>query len=84
MSLAAIYITLLSRYNSRRPIKMNEMNRVLCHFCAHVGLTRPGESPEDREMDEMTLPSRHRIRNSSPGGLTLSTLPLGHGGSLKH
>ena len=30
-------------------------------------------------MREMTLPSRHRIRN--PGGLRLSTLPLGHGGS---
>ena len=29
----------------------------------------------------MTLSSRHRIRNSSPGGLRPSTLPLGHGGS---
>ena len=29
----------------------------------------------------MTLSSRHRIRNSSPGDLRLSTLPLGHGGS---
>ena len=27
------------------------------------------EPPEDGEMNEMTLPSRHRIRNSSPGGL---------------
>ena len=35
--------------------------------------------PEDGEMNEMTLPSR--IRNSSPGGLRPSTLPLGHGGS---
>ena len=26
----------------------------------------------------MTLSSRHRIRNSSPGGLRPSTLPLGH------
>ena len=34
-----------------------------------------------REMDEMALPSRHRIRNSSPGGLRPSMLPLGHGGS---
>ena len=33
------------------------------------------------EMDKMTLPSRHRIRNSSPGGLRPSTLPLRHGGS---
>ena len=29
----------------------------------------------------MTLSSIHRIRNSSPGGLRPSTLPLGHGGS---
>ena len=28
-------------------------------------------------MNEMTLSSRHRIRNSSPGGLRSSTLPLG-------
>ena len=30
-------------------------------------------------MNEITLPSRHRIRNSIPGGLRPSTLPLGHG-----
>ena len=30
-------------------------------------------------MIEMTLSSRHRIRNSSPGGLRPSMLPLGHG-----
>ena len=29
-------------------------------------------------MIEMTLSSRHRIRNSSPGGLRPSTPPLGH------
>ena len=29
----------------------------------------------------MTLPSKHRIRNSNPGGLRPSTLPLGHGDS---
>ena len=29
----------------------------------------------------MTLLSRHRIRNSNPGGLRPSTLPIGHGGS---
>ena len=29
-------------------------------------------------MIEMTLSSRHRIRNSCPGGLRPSTLPLGH------
>ena len=28
----------------------------------------------------MTLPSRHMIQNSSPGCLSPSTLPLGHGG----
>ena len=37
-------------------------------------------------MNEMTLylppPPGHIIRNSSPGGLRPSTLPLGHGGSL--
>ena len=32
---------------------------------------------EDGEMNEMTLHSRHRIRNSSPDGLRTSTLPLG-------
>ena len=31
-------------------------------------------------MIEITLSSRHRIRNSIPGGLRPSTLPLGHGG----
>ena len=32
----------------------------------------------------MTLSSRHRIRNSSPGGLRPSTLPLGYGGSPQY
>ena len=35
-------------------------------------------------MIEMTLPSRHKIRNFSPGGLRPSTLPLGHVGSLQY
>ena len=30
-------------------------------------------------MDGMTLPSGHKIRNLSPGGLRLSTPPLGYG-----
>ena len=30
------------------------------------------------------LPSNHRIRNSSSGGLRPSTLPLGHGGSPQY
>ena len=35
-------------------------------------------------MGEMTLPSKHRIRNLNPGNLRPSTLPLGHGGSLQY
>ena len=35
-------------------------------------------------MNEMTLPFRHRIRNSGPGGLRPNTLPLGHGGSPQY
>ena len=61
-----------------------KMSRALGHLCAHIGLTGPGEAPEDGEMIEMTLSSRHRIRNSSPGGLRPSTLPLGHGGSPQY
>ena len=64
--------------------KGNEMNRALGRLCAHIGYTGPGEPPEDGEMIEMTLSSRHRIRNSSPGGLRPSTLPLGHGGSPQY
>ena len=38
------------------------------------------------EMNEMTLPSRQRIRNSSPVYVYLRpiTLPLGHGGSPQY
>ena len=57
------------------------MNRALCHFCAHTGGIGPGEPPEN---GEMTLSSRYRIRNSNPGGLRLSTLPLGQGGSPQY
>ena len=39
-----------------------EMNEVLGHRCAHVGQTGPGEPPDEGELKEMTLPSRHRIR----------------------
>ena len=49
----------------RRPSDKNEMNRALGHFCAHI----KREPHEDGEMSEMTLPSRHRIQNLSPGGL---------------
>ena len=62
----------------------NEMNRALDHLCAHIGQTGPGAPPEDGELIEMTLSSRHRIRNSSPGGLRPSTLPLDHGGSPQY
>ena len=63
---------------------LNEMNRALGHLCAHIGYTGPGEPPEDGEMIEMKPSSRHRIRNSSPGGLRTSTLPLGHAGSPQY
>ena len=33
-------------------------------------------------MNELTLPSTHKIRSSGTGGLRLSTLPLGHGECL--
>ena len=36
------------------------------------------------EMNDMTLPPRLRIRNSDPGGLRPSTLPLGHGDSPQY
>ena len=51
------------------------MNRTLGHLCAHIGQAGPGEPPEDGEMVEMTLTSRHIIRDSRPGGLRPSTLP---------
>ena len=60
------------------------MNGVLGHLCAHVGYTRQGETPDDGEMNEMTLPSRQKIRNSGPGGLRPSMLPLCHVGSTKY
>ena len=60
------------------------MNRALGYLCAHISWTGPGEPPEEDEMNEMTLSSRHRIRNSIPGGLRPSMLPLGHGGSPQY
>ena len=35
-------------------------------------------------MNEMTLPSRHRIRNSSPGSMRQITLTLGHEASSQY
>ena len=37
----------------------------------YIGLREP---PGDGEIKEVTLPSRHKNRNSSPGGLRPSTL----------
>ena len=42
------------------------------------------EPPEEGEMNEITLPSRHKIRNLSSGGLRQSRLLLGHGGSPQY
>ena len=64
------------------PKKRTEMIGVLGHLCAHIGKTGREEPPQDGEMNEMTLPSRRRIRNSSPGGLRPSMLPLGHRGTI--
>ena len=52
------------------------MNGVLGYLWAHIGQTGPGEPPEDGDMNEMTLPFRHIIHNS--------TLPLGHRGSPQY
>ena len=77
-------INMVGRHSMYNCISKNEMNRDLGHLCAHIGQTGPREPPEDGEMIEMTLPSRHRIRNLSPGGLRPSTLPLGHRGSPQY
>ena len=80
-----IFYCIFSNKNiSTQQMKWNEMNRALGHLCAHIGYTRPREPPEDGEMNEMTLSSRHQTRNSSPGGLRPSTLSLGHGGSPQY
>ena len=55
---------------TRKTVTSNEVNGSLGNLCAHMA--KLGEPPEDGEMVEMTLPSRHRRS---------STLPLGHGGS---
>ena len=73
----------LEIYNTKRVLK-KRMNGVLGHLCAHLGYTGPGEPSEDGEMNEMTLPSRHRIRDLGTGGLRPSTLALCHGGSPQY
>ena len=84
-----VYIYTFRKYNwlysyDCNEMKWNEMNVVLGHLCAHIGQTGPGEPPENSKMNEMTLPSRYNIRNSNPGGLRPSSLPLGHGGSPQY
>ena len=53
--------------------------------CIHMDLVPYPKSQitpsANDEMNKITLPSRHRIRNLSPGGLRPSTLALSHGGS---
>ena len=56
------------------------MNWVSGHLCAHIGQIDAGEPSEDDEMKKMTLPSKHNIRNSNPGGMRSRTIRLGHGG----
>ena len=60
------------------------MSGGLGHLCVHICWNEPREPPEDGVMNEVTLPSRHRIRNSSPGGLRPSTLSLAHRGSPQY
>ena len=49
------------------------------HFYSLWG--QNGEHHEGSEVNAIALPFRYRIRNSSAGDLTPSTLPLGHGNS---
>ena len=48
------------------------MNRALGYLCVQIGQIGPGEPPEDGEMNEMTLSSRHMIRKSNPVSLRVS------------
>ena len=41
----------------------DEMNRASGHFSAHTGYIGSGEPTDNGERSEMTLPSRHRLRN---------------------
>ena len=82
ISLWKHHIELISSQCSRGPgaVVKAGLNGVLGQLCAHIGWTGPWEPPEDGEMNEMTLPSKHMIVNSSSGGLRRCTLPLGHRG----
>ena len=76
-----IYITSLGvipdRKNPWCEMRQNVIHGILGSPCVYIGETGPGKPPEDGEINEMTLPSRHRICNSGPGGLRPSTLPRG-------
>ena len=65
-------------------VKWNEWGFMPLLCTQFIGYTGQGKPLEDGEMNAMTVPSRHRIQNSSPGSLSLSTLPLGHGGSPQY
>ena len=47
-------------------------------------LNQENRLAEGGEMNQMTLSSRHRILNSNPGDLRVSTLPLGDDGCSQY
>ena len=51
------------------------MNATLGHLCAHTGYTGHGKPPEDDEMKQATLPSRHRIQISNTPPLSVTVAP---------
>ena len=61
-----------------------KLNGVLRHLCALIGVLGQENLLRMVVVNEVTLPSRHRIWNSSPDGLRPSTLPLGYGGSPQY
>ena len=69
---------------SQKGVFQNEMKLIESGFRPPLCTYRLNWAMVDGEMNEMTLYSRHRIRNSSPGGLRANTLPFGHGGSLQY
>ena len=75
-----IYIIMLRITGGKGGLGLVHKKRENCLYTYISGK----KNPEDGEMNEMTLSSRHRIRNSSPGGLNPNTPPLGHGGSPQY
>ena len=72
-------ITVIDHCVHNRKMKWNELG-----FRPPLCTYRLNWARRMNEMNEMTLSSRHRIRNSSPGGLRPSTLPLGPGVSPQY